>query len=62
MKGSRSINQTSVSDFDVSGIFEAFAKEDYEKAVELARGFRPDGPRASATIAIARAILDEKKK
>jgi hypothetical protein len=61
-KGMRSINQSSAPDFDVTGIFDAFAREDYEKAVELARGFQHDAPRASATIAIARSVLDEKKK
>jgi hypothetical protein len=47
--------------FDFSGIFEAFVKEDYEKAGELAGGFRPDPPRVRATIAIACAIVDKKK-
>lgn len=60
-KGMRSINQSSAPDFDVTGIFEAFAREDYEKAVELARGFQREAPRASATIAIARTVLEEKK-
>jgi len=56
------INQTSAPDFDVAGIFQALAKDDYEKAVELARGFGRDAPRAAAVIAIARAVLEEKKK
>jgi hypothetical protein len=58
----RSINQSSAPDFDVIGIFEAFAREDYERAVELARGFQTNAPRASATIAIARSVLEDKKK
>jgi hypothetical protein len=61
-KGMSSIRQSSVEDFDVTGIFEALAKEDYEKAVDLARGFQRDAPRASAVIAIARSVLEEKKK
>jgi hypothetical protein len=61
-KGMRSINQSSAPDFDVTGIFDLFAREDYEKAVELARGFQHAAPRASATIVIARSVLEEKKK
>lgn len=61
-KGMRSVNQSPFADFDVAGIFRKLADENYERAVELARGFAREGPRASATIAIARAILAEKKK
>jgi len=61
-KGSRSMTQIAVADFDLAGIFESFAVEDYEKAIELARAFQRDAPRANATMAIARAILKEKKK
>ncbi len=56
------MHQTGVADFDVTGIFETLARDDYEKAVDLARGFQRDAPRASATIAITRAVLEEKKK
>ena len=51
-----------VADFDVVGIFQTLAKEDYEKAVDLARGLQRAAPRASAVIAIARTVLEEKKK
>jgi hypothetical protein len=60
-KGLHFTRHSSVPDFDVSGIFAAFAAEDYERAVELARGLQRDGPRASATIAIARSVLEQKK-
>ncbi|HXI61247.1 MAG TPA: hypothetical protein VNF70_01005, partial [Pyrinomonadaceae bacterium] len=50
-----------VPDFDVGGIFGAFATEDYERAVELARGLQRESPRAIATIAVARSVLDQKK-
>jgi len=49
-----------VADFDVRGIFAEAARLDYERAVELARGFQGEAPRANATIAIARAVLSEK--
>jgi hypothetical protein len=61
-KGTSSVHQSGVADFDVMGIFGTLAQESYEKAVDLARGFQYDAPRASATIAIARAVLEEKKK
>jgi hypothetical protein len=61
-KGMRSVNQSPFPDFDVAGIFGKLTDENYDRAVELARGFQREAPRASATIAIARAILEEKKK
>jgi hypothetical protein len=57
-----SIRSSTVADFNVTGIFTELAKEDYERTVELVRGFEREAPRASATIAIAGAILEEKKK
>jgi hypothetical protein len=56
-----SINTNSAEEFDVAKAFRALANEDYERAVQMASGFRADAPRASATIAIARAILETKK-
>lgn len=61
-KGQSSVNTNDVPDFDLEGIFKELANLDYERAVELARGFEKEGPRAIATIAIARAILQPKKK
>jgi hypothetical protein len=61
-KGQSSVNTNDVPDFDLEGIFKELANLDYERAVELARGFQKEGPRAVATIAIARAILEPKKK
>lgn len=55
------IRSSSVADFDVAGIFADLANEDYNRTVELARGFQREAPRASATIAIARSVLEEKK-
>jgi len=61
-KGSSSIRSSSTSDFDLGPIFGELAHDDYSRAVELARLFEREAPRASATIAIARAVLEEKKK
>jgi hypothetical protein len=60
-KTTSSIRSSSASDFDVSGIFADLAKQDYNRTVDLARGFERVAPRASATIAIARTVLEDKK-
>jgi hypothetical protein len=57
-----SVHSSSAQDFDVAGIFGELAKDDYSRTVELARGFEREAPRASAVIAIARSVLDEKAK
>jgi hypothetical protein len=56
------IRSSTVGDFDVAGIFTELAKEDYNRTVELARSFEREAPRANAVIAIARTVLDDKKK
>jgi hypothetical protein len=61
-KGGSGAYSNSVADFDVDGVFRALASQDYDRSVELARGFQGEGPRAVATIAIARAILEQKTK
>jgi hypothetical protein len=50
-----------VDNFDLDGIFGLLAREDIYRAVELARGFTADAPRAIATLAVARSVLDTKK-
>jgi hypothetical protein len=60
--GHSSVYTNDIAEFDLEGIFRDLADKDYERAVELARGFQAEGPRAVATIAIARAILEPKKK
>jgi hypothetical protein len=51
-----------VPDFDLDGIFKNLAEADYDKAVQLARGLSRDATRSAATIAIARSVLETKKK
>lgn len=55
-----SIHTSDVPEFNLEGIFKSLANLDFDRAVELARGFQKEGPRAVATIAIARAILEPK--
>lgn len=47
-------------DFDVQGIFGRLANTDVNRTIELARAFQAEGPRAIATIAIAKALLQNK--
>jgi len=61
-KSMSSVRSSTVADFDVSGVFRELARADYNRTVELARGFEREAPRASAVIAIARAVLEEKQK
>jgi hypothetical protein len=61
-KNMTSMRSSGVPDFDVAGIFGDLAKEDYNRTVELARGFEREAPRAGAVIAIARAVLENKDK
>lgn len=61
VNGMNSSHQHSFPDFDVAGIFTRLANEDYDRAVELASGLENAAPRANATIAIAKAVLEEKK-
>ena len=60
-KGHSSVHTNDVPEFDLDGLFRDLALQDYDRAVELARGFQAEGPRAVATIAIARAILEPPK-
>lgn len=61
-KGTSSIRTSSTGEFNLAPIFNELANDDYEKTIEMARGFQREAPRASATIAIARSVLEEKKK
>ena len=59
-RGASTTNMT-VESFDIEKIFASLAKEDLYRAIETARGFSADGPRATATLAVARAVLETKK-
>ncbi|HYY43433.1 MAG TPA: hypothetical protein VE775_11920, partial [Pyrinomonadaceae bacterium] len=59
-KGWGSINSTTSDSFDLSGIFSKLAREDMDRAVEFARSFNGESPRAVATLSVARAVLEKK--
>lgn len=54
------MNNFSVTDFDLAGIFGSLAKDDLGRAVDTAKGIEGETPRAIATLAIARSVLNEK--
>ncbi|MDX6272528.1 MAG: hypothetical protein QOD28_3751 [Acidobacteriota bacterium] len=47
--------------FDLTGVFQTLAREDMNRAVALAQTFTNESPRAVATLAVARAVLDGDK-
>lgn len=51
-----------VESFDLNGIFGLLARDDLYRAVEQAKGFTGEAPRATATLAIVRAILEQKRR
>jgi hypothetical protein len=60
-KNQSSIRSSSAGEFNIAGVFAELAKEDYNKTVEMIRQFQQEAPRASATIAVARTVLEDKK-
>jgi len=48
-------------DFNVAEVFGSLATEDFYRSLALAKNFTGDTPRANATIAVARAILEPKQ-
>jgi hypothetical protein len=46
--------------FDLAGLFASLARENLDRAVELARSFKSEHPRTAATLAVARAVLDKR--
>ncbi|HEX5706415.1 MAG TPA: hypothetical protein VFX96_03925 [Pyrinomonadaceae bacterium] len=59
-KFSTNVRSTSVESFNIANLFDALAREDLDRAVDLARGLKHEHPRAAATLAIARAVLAPK--
>ncbi|MGH9943322.1 MAG: hypothetical protein ACRD9R_13315 [Pyrinomonadaceae bacterium] len=54
-----SVMNFSAPSFDLTPVFTTLAKDDMNRAIELAKGFQQESPRAVATLAIARAILEK---
>lgn len=59
-KNMRSLHSDSVDDFNLPGIFRELAKENATQAIEIARSFESEAPRATALIVVARTLLSQK--
>jgi hypothetical protein len=57
-----SMRSSTVDDFNLPGVFRTLSQENATQAIELARSFEGEAPRATALIAVARALLSEKAK
>jgi hypothetical protein len=61
-KSMNSLRTSTVDDFNLNGIFRTLAQENATQAIEIARSFEGEAPRATALIAIARTLLSDKGK
>jgi len=53
---------SSAQSFDLADIFSKLAREDLQRAADLARTFEGESPRSFATLAVARAVLEKGEK
>lgn len=53
---------STVAAFNLTGVFRALAKDNATQAIEIARSFENEAPRATALIAVARSLLSEEPK
>lgn len=53
------MTNASADDFDLLGAFKALARDDLLRAVQLAKSLTGESPRAIATLAIARSVLEK---
>jgi len=61
-KNMTTLQTSTVDDFNLNGIFRALSQDNASQAIELARSFEGEAPRATALIAIARTLLSEKPR
>jgi hypothetical protein len=57
-----SMRSATIDEFNLPGLFKTLSQENATQAIELARSFEGEAPRANALIAIGRALLSEKAK
>ncbi len=60
-KNMTSLRTSTVDDFNLPEVFRVLSQENATQAIELARSFEGESPRATALIAVARALLSDKK-
>jgi hypothetical protein len=56
------MTNATAEDFDLLAVFRHLAHADLLRAIQLARTFTGEAPRAVATLAIARTVLETKKE
>ncbi|MFL6336404.1 MAG: hypothetical protein ACJ754_24135 [Pyrinomonadaceae bacterium] len=62
-KGGGAMTQNNnVESFDLTGVFAALARDDFDRAAALARTLKAEGPRSVAMLAIARSVLIKKQE
>lgn len=55
--GGAMTQQVSAETFDLTGLFDTLAREDFDRASALARTLKGDSPRSVASLAVARSVL-----
>jgi hypothetical protein len=60
-KNMTSMRSSTIDEFNLPGVFRVLSQENATQAIEIARSFENEAPRATALIAVARALLSEKK-
>ena len=55
------MNNNTAEDFDLLAVFRHLARADLLRAIQLAKTFTGEAPRAVATLAIARSVLEKRK-
>jgi len=61
-KNMSSMHASTVDEFNLPGVFRKLSQENPTQAVEIARSFEREAPRATALIAVARALISDKAK
>jgi hypothetical protein len=56
------VNSGNAEDFDLLAVFRHLARADLLRAIQLAKTFTGEAPRAVATLAIARSVLEKRKE
>jgi hypothetical protein len=56
-----SMRISTIDEFNLQGVFQTLSQENASQAIEIARSFENEAPRATALIAVARALISEKK-
>jgi hypothetical protein len=60
-KNMSSMRISTIDEFNLQGVFRTLSQENASQAIEIARSFENEAPRATALIAVARALISEKK-